>query len=357
MVFVELLRLVVAVGGALAGLALAGNHGALDRSLDAGLGVLVGYVAGGVLGRFTERGVTRTARSVRSLPPVELLAGLLLGGIGVLVGVLACVPLVVLAPASYDYAVAAAVALVLGELGLRLGMTKGHQLAEGLGLSRRLSPEAPAAGSGALLADASALLERGLFALARAGLVGELLVPEAVVDEVRTLAAGPDPVASRRARRALEHVDALRAAGITVAVVPGDPALEGAAERIAVLARRTGARVATASAAVTASLRELGIPVLDLRELKGELAPEHAAGERLRVDLVRAGRQPGQAVGYLPDGDMVVVNEAEHLVGARDVEVVVLSSRPTSQGVLVFARVLGGSEGDEEPESPALRRP
>jgi uncharacterized protein YacL len=356
MVFVELLRLVVAVGGALAGLAVAGGHGAAVRSLDAGLGVLVGYVAGGVLGRFAERGVTRTARSVRSLPPVELLAGLLLGGIGILVGVLACLPLLVLSPAAYDYAVTAAVALVFGELGLRLGMAKGHQLAEGLGLSRRLWPEAPQVGSGALLADASALLDRGLAALARAGLVGELLVPEAVVDEVRTLAAGPDPVASRRARRALEHLEALRAGGVTVSVVPGDPALEEPAERMVALVRRTGARVATASAAVTARLRAAGLPVLDLRELKGELAPEHVAGERLRVDLVRAGRQPGQAVGYLPDGDMVVVNEAEHLVGTRDVEVVVLSSRPTSQGVLVFARVLNGAE-DGEPEAPVLRRP
>jgi uncharacterized protein YacL len=79
--------------------------------------------------------------------------------------------------------------------------------------------------------------------------------------------------------------------------------------------------------------------VLDLRGLAGELGPDHVPGESLRIDLVRAGSQPHQAVGYLPDGDMVVVNDAEAYIGASGVEVEVLSTRQTSQGLLVFARI------------------
>jgi uncharacterized protein YacL len=70
-----------------------------------------------------------------------------------------------------------------------------------------------------------------------------------------------------------------------------------------------------------------------------ELSPDHVPGEHLRVDLIRAGRQPQQAIGFLPDGDMVVVNDAEEFVGQLEVEVVVLSTRPTNQGMLVFARI------------------
>ena len=79
--------------------------------------------------------------------------------------------------------------------------------------------------------------------------------------------------------------------------------------------------------------------MLDLRRLATELSPDHVPGEHLKVDLVRAGRQPAQAIGFLPAGDMVVVNDAEELVGQSDVEIVVLSTRPTNQGLLVFARV------------------
>jgi uncharacterized protein YacL len=72
------------------------------------------------------------------------------------------------------------------------------------------------------------------------------------------------------------------------------------------------------------------------------LAPEHLPGERFTVELVKEGRQPRQAVGYLPDGDMVVVNDATHLIDAGPVEATVLSTRPTSQGILVFAKLSSG---------------
>ncbi len=62
-------------------------------------------------------------------------------------------------------------------------------------------------------------------------------------------------------------------------------------------------------------------------------------GERLDVDLISSGRQARQAVGYLPEGDMVVVNDAAHLVGRLNVPVVVASTRQTSQGLLVFAHL------------------
>jgi uncharacterized protein YacL len=71
------------------------------------------------------------------------------------------------------------------------------------------------------------------------------------------------------------------------------------------------------------------------------MAPRHPPGERVAVDLVKPGRRPGQAVGYLPDGTMVVVNDAEHLLGRARVAVVVDGSRPTSQGTLLFARLEG----------------
>ncbi len=67
--------------------------------------------------------------------------------------------------------------------------------------------------------------------------------------------------------------------------------------------------------------------------------PDIPPGEHIVIDLERAGNQPRQAVGYLPDGDMVVVNDASHLVGREDVVVEVLSTRSTSQGMMVFARL------------------
>lgn len=346
MVFVEILRLIVVLAGATVGLAVGASlHTTAAHVLGAVIGVLVGYVAGGIAGRFVVRGVRRADRSLLDVPAIEVLAGGLLGGLGFLVGVAVSLPLFFFVRRDFDYPIAVGIAWVLGALGLRLGMTNGGRLAEAARITRQLAPlqEAP---EGSVLVDTSAVMDRSFLVLGMAGLLGrEVLLPRPVADELSTLAAGPDPVSSRRAGRALEAIEAIREAGVAVTVVPGDfPQTSLTEEKVLQLASRLGVRLFTCSAELARQQDSIGVPVIDLRALVAELAPDHVAGERLLVDLVRPGRQERQAVGYLPDGDMVVVNDAEHLVGSDGVEVVVLSTRPTAQGVLVFAR-LAAAEG------------
>ena len=95
------------------------------------------------------------------------------------------------------------------------------------------------------------------------------------------------------------------------------PAAASIEDKVCVLADRLDARVVTCSVEMTRRREEAGARVLDLRRLVTDLSPDHIPGEHLIVDLIRAGRQPQQAIGFLPDGDMVVVNDAEEMVGAR----------------------------------------
>ena len=117
---------------------------------------------------------------------------------------------------------------------------------------------------------------------------------------------------------------------------------DDAGDRALVVAHRMHVRLATCSADLAERAESEGIDAVDLRRLMSELAPDHPPGERLVIDLVKSGRQPRQAVGYLPEGDMVVVNDASHLVGRDHVEVVVSSARQTTQGFLVFASLVEG---------------
>jgi uncharacterized protein YacL len=348
MVFVEVFRLFVAVCGALVGLAVKSHASSASRSLAAGIGVGVGYVLGGVVGRLMNGGMGKANRSLRDVPAPELLAGLLLGSINFLVGVVICIPLFVFVKQNFDYLIAASVAWVLGTVGLKLGMTKGRQLADALGVTRRLAPMRQDLEAGGDLVDTSALMDRSFLVMGRLGLFGpELLIPEPVADEIATLADGPDPVSSRRARRGLEAIDELKSLGVKVTFVQGDVVGASSIEdKLVVLADRLNARVVTCSAELTRRREESGARVLDLRRLALDLSPDHVPGEHLKVDLIRAGRQPQQAIGFLPAGDMVVVNDAEEMVGKTDVEIVVLSTRPTNQGLLVFARIADEGRSD-----------
>jgi uncharacterized protein YacL len=109
--------------------------------------------------------------------------------------------------------------------------------------------------------------------------------------------------------------------------------------KLLTVARRVGLRIGTCSSAVVDEAVRWDVAVVDLREVAHDLSPDHVPGERFEVELIREGRQPRQAIGYLPDGDMVVVSDAIHLIDQGAVDVTVLSTRPTSQGIMVFAKV------------------
>ena len=130
------------------------------------------------------------------------------------------------------------------------------------------------------------------------------------------------------------------------------PEVDDPTTKLLTLARRTGLRIGTCSTTVMDEAREWDLTVINLHTVTTELAPDHVPGERMSVSLVKEGRQARQAVGYLPDGDMVVVNDATHLIDEGPVMITVLSTRPTSQGVMVFAKLAPPTEVDEA--SPAI---
>ena len=73
------------------------------------------------------------------------------------------------------------------------------------------------------------------------------------------------------------------------------------------------------------------------------MKPAAIAGERMQVRLVKAGEEPGQGVGYLEDGTMVVVEQGRPYVN-EEVEFTVTSVLQTNAGRMIFGRV-----GDEGP--------
>jgi uncharacterized protein YacL len=350
-VFIEVLRLVLVLLGALTGAEIGRSLGSSTAQLiGAILGVLAGYLIGGLVGRLVTRHQGRALARFERIPPGELFAGTLTAIAGLLLGGALCLPLLVVIRDPIAYMIVSVVAWVFAWVGFRIGVAKGRQIVAAAGLTRILAPPTEPPPGYALLVDASSIMDRQLFVLGRAGLlVGGIVIPRFVIDQLQTLTAGPDPVSSRRARRGLEMVEVLRDKNITVHVAENElPDVDHPDDRLIEISRRLGLRIATCSTGVVNRAKRLGIPVTDLRHLVTDLTPNIPPGDKLVIDLVKEGNQPRQAVGYLPDGDMVVVNDASHLVGREDVVVEVLMSRPTSQGLLVFAKLV-----DRPPATPA----
>ena len=82
---------------------------------------------------------------------------------------------------------------------------------------------------------------------------------------------------------------------------------------------------------------------MNLHALALALRPPVAAGDALTVALTKPGKEVGQAVGYLDDGTMIVVERARDRIGS-EASVVVSSVLVTANGRLVFARLTGDGE-------------
>ena len=84
-----------------------------------------------------------------------------------------------------------------------------------------------------------------------------------------------------------------------------------------------------------------GVTVINLNDLANALKPVFLPGERIDVRIVKAGEEPGQGVGYLEDGTMVVIESGrEHI--DQTVAVAVTSVLQTSAGRMVFGKVENG---------------
>jgi uncharacterized protein YacL len=90
-----------------------------------------------------------------------------------------------------------------------------------------------------------------------------------------------------------------------------------------------------------------GVIVLNPSALSHALQPNYVVGEIIEVDVVKPGKDEDQAIGYLPDGSMVVVNHARAAVGTR-VSAEIISVMPSGNGRMVFSRMVG-----RDPASPA----
>jgi len=109
--------------------------------------------------------------------------------------------------------------------------------------------------------------------------------------------------------------------------------------RLVRLAKERGGVLVTndANLAKVAVARE--VPVRSIHALADALRPSVRSGERVEVRLTRPGRESGQAVGYLDDGTMVVVQDAADLLG-ETADVLVTNVIQTASGLLAFGRTV-----------------
>ena len=195
-------------------------------------------------------------------------------------------------------------------------------------------------GEEAYLVDTSAVIDGRLLDLCKTRFIeGRLIIPRFVLKELQAVADSADPIKRSRGRRGLEVLNQLRQlTSVDVRIheedIPGIPETDA---KLVKLAQLLGARIITNDFNLNKVAELQNVSVLNVNELAQALRPAVLPGETLEIKPIKEGKEHHQAVAYLDDGTMVVVENGRSLIG-QHVRGLVTSVLQTAAGRMVFVR-------------------
>jgi len=195
-------------------------------------------------------------------------------------------------------------------------------------------------GEEASLVDTSAVIDGRLLDVCKARFIeGRLVIPRFVLKELQAVADSTDPIKRSRGRRGLEVLNQLRQlSSIDVRVHEEElPTITETDAKLVKLAQILGTRIITTDYNLNKIAEFQNVRVLNVNELAQALRPVVLPGEALEVKPIKEGKEHHQAVAYLDDGTMVIVESGRTLIG-QTIRGIVTSVLQTAAGRMVFVR-------------------
>ena len=190
------------------------------------------------------------------------------------------------------------------------------------------------------LLDTSVIIDGRIMDIVAAGFLdGQLVVPNFVLEELQKLSDSADNLKRAKGRRGLDLVQDLRISyKDQVVVVDNDfDDISEVDAKLVRLAKQAQAAIITNDYNLNKVAGIQGVKVLNINELANAIKPVVIAGEEMHVYLVKEGKEPNQAIAYLDDGTMIVVENGRHSIGTS-ISVVVTSVLQTAAGRMIFAK-------------------
>ena len=214
-------------------------------------------------------------------------------------------------------------------------------------ISNMLNLTKPDKNKTAKILDTSVIVDGRIYDIAEKKFFDGLLVlPEFVIKEVQFLSDARDPQKRIRGRRALEILNKMKSSkNILLSITDIDfPNIKEVDLKLIELAKKMDAKVITNDFNLmkVASIHE--VEILNINDLANSLHVVVLPGETIKIDLIREGKDK-QALGYLEDGTMIVVDNAKHLIG-KNVEIEIDNVLPKEAGRVIFASLAGAKQSN-----------
>ncbi|MBQ1395986.1 MAG: PIN domain nuclease [Eubacterium sp.] len=248
--------------------------------------------------------------------------------------------------------------LVMGYLGLVIADKKGKELVTQMitGLRKnedqsvqpvsryvQSSGRRKHTGASPKIFDTSVIIDGRIAEIMKTGFIeGPIVIPEFVLVELRHIADSSDSLKRTRGRRGLDILNKIQNEyGIEIYNTENEKVLKEIPEvdvKLLKLAQLMNGKVVTNDFNLNKVAAINGVEVLNINELANTLKPVVIPGEKMTVTPVKQGKDPNQAIAYLDDGTMVVVEDGRKMIG-KTCEITVTSVLQTSAGRMIFGRI------------------
>ncbi|MDR2088753.1 MAG: PIN/TRAM domain-containing protein [Clostridiales Family XIII bacterium] len=301
-----------------------------------------------MFGRHGARMAKNIESDLQTIPANDLIAGTAGLVIGLIIAFL-------ISPIFSDMGKYAGVTLsivtyiTMGFFGVVVATKKGKDLISAWASLRRGAASPKARGKGAdatpKILDTSVIIDGRIADIMKTGFIeGPIVIPEFVLVELRHIADSSDGLKRNRGRRGLDVLNKIQTEhGVDIYNTEADKNLEEIPEvdvKLLKLAQILHGKVVTNDFNLNKVATIKGVEVLNINELANTLKPVVLPGEDMNIFPVKEGKENNQAVAYLDDGTMIVVEEGRKFIG-KSVDVLVTSVLQTSAGRMIFAKPKG----------------
>ena len=314
--------------------------------LSAILFAILFFIIAPIIGRHSERVAKDIEYDLQKIPSSEFVPGIFGLTIGLFIAYLISqlylaieLPFVGTVLAIFTY-------LLLGYIGVFIATKRGKDIWTSFATVKRN----PVTGKGKTksndatpkILDTSVIIDGRIADIMKTGFIeGSIIIPEFVLVELRHIADSSDNLKRNRGRRGLDVLNRIQMEyGIEIYNTDSEKTLDDIPEvdvKLLKLAQIMNGKVVTNDFNLNKVATIKGVEVLNINELANTLKPVVLPGEEMQLFLVKEGKENNQAVSYLDDGTMIVVEEGRRYIG-ETVTATVTSVLQTAAGRMIFAK-------------------
>lgn len=191
-----------------------------------------------------------------------------------------------------------------------------------------------------LIMDTNAIIDGRIADIIQTGFIqGTLVVPRFVLNELHHIADSPDALRRNRGRRGLEMLTQLQKeteVPVQISNIDFDDTPE-VHSKLVRLAKMLRCPIVSNDSPLNRVFALQGVKVLNINELASAVKPMILLGEEMKIRIVQEGKEPGQGIGSLDDGTVVVVEGGRHFLNT-ELSIVVTRVLQTAAGRMIFAQ-------------------